>query len=63
MTGVFSSEDFVRLSDDRFTSVSAVVGDDIKSLYELSVMRGAFQGNRRSVMHANIIAKDQMSAG
>lgn len=61
--GVFSSKDFDRLSDGLFTSASVLVGDDTKSLYELSVRRGAFQGNRRSVMHANIIAKDQISAG
>lgn len=39
------------------------VGVDMKSLKELSVVRGAFHGNRRSDMHANIMASDQMSAG
>jgi hypothetical protein len=39
------------------------LGGDTKSLYELSEIRGAFQGNRRSVMQQNMIASDQMSVG
>ena len=39
------------------------LGGETKSLYELSEMRGAFQGNRRSVMQQNMIARDQMSVG
>ncbi len=38
-------------------------GGDMKSLKELSVTRGAFQGKRRSDMQAKIIARDQMSVG
>jgi hypothetical protein len=39
------------------------VGGDAKSLYELSVIRGIFHGNRRSDMQQKIIASDQISAG
>ena len=39
------------------------VGGEMKSLYELSVMRGAFHGNLLSDMQANIIARDQISVG
>ena len=39
------------------------LGVDMNNLNELSVMRGAFQGKRRSDMQANIIARDQMSVG
>lgn len=39
------------------------LGGDTKSLYELSDMRGAFHGNRRSVMQQNMMARDQMSVG
>jgi hypothetical protein len=38
-------------------------GGAMKSLYELSEIRGAFQGKRRNVMQQNIIASDQMSVG
>ena len=52
---------------DRLEAFSAggvpAVGEDTKSLYELSVVRGSFHGNRRSVMHAKMIAIDQMSVG
>jgi hypothetical protein len=39
------------------------LGGDTKSLYELSEMRGAFQGKRRSVMQQKIMASDQISVG
>ena len=39
------------------------VGGEMKSLKELSVTLGAFQGNLRSDMHANMMAKDHTSAG
>lgn len=39
------------------------VGGDAKSLYELSVIRGIFQGNRRSDMQQKIMARDQISVG
>ena len=39
------------------------VGAEAKSLYELSVMRGIFQGNRRRDMQQKMIASDQISAG
>lgn len=38
-------------------------GSDEKSLKELSDCRGAFQGNRRSVIQQKIMARDQISAG
>ena len=38
-------------------------GAETKSLYELSDTRGTFQGKRRSVMQAKIIAIDQTSVG
>jgi len=37
------------------------VGVDAKSLNELSVVRGAFQGNLRKDMQAKIMARDQIS--
>lgn len=39
------------------------VGGDAKSLYELSVMRGIFQGKRRRDMQQKMIASDQISVG
>ena len=39
------------------------VGADTKSLYEVSEVRGSFQGNRRRVIHANMMAIDQISVG
>lgn len=39
------------------------VGGDAKSLYELSVNRGIFQGKRRNDMQQKIIASDQISGG
>jgi len=39
------------------------VGGDANNLYELSVIRGIFQGNLRSDMQQKIIARDQISAG
>jgi hypothetical protein len=39
------------------------VGVDAKSLYELSVIRGIFQGKRRRDMQQKMIASDQISAG
>lgn len=39
------------------------VGGEAKSLYELSVIRGIFQGNLRRDMQQKIIANDQISAG
>ena len=39
------------------------LGGETKSLYELSETRGAFHGNRRSVIQQNMIARDQMSVG
>lgn len=51
----------------RFGSASGTgvpgVGWETKSLKELSVRRGCFHGNRRSVMQQNIIARDQISVG
>lgn len=38
-------------------------GGEEKSLKELSDCRGAFQGNRRSVMQQKMMARDQTSAG
>lgn len=38
-------------------------GGDTKSLYELSDTRGAFHGNRRSVIQQKMMARDQMSVG
>lgn len=69
----FSSSDVNSLSD--FTGfstsegvivpVTALMGDgaDAKSLYELSVIRGFFQGNLLRDIQQNIIASDQISAG
>lgn len=37
------------------------VGLAANSLYELSVMRGIFQGKRRRVMQQKMMARDQMS--
>ena len=39
------------------------LGGETKSLYELSETRGAFHGNRRSVIQQNMMASDQMSVG
>lgn len=39
------------------------VGGAAKSLYELSVMRGSFQGNLRSDIQQKMMASDQISAG
>jgi hypothetical protein len=39
------------------------LGGETKSLYELSESRGAFHGNRRSVMQQNMMASDQISVG
>lgn len=44
-------------------SSGLVCGSAMNSLYELSVTLGAFHGNLRNVMHAKMIASDQMSAG
>lgn len=41
----------------------AGVGEATNCLNELSVRRGAFHGNRRSDMHAKMIANDHISAG
>ncbi len=49
-------------SDSLFMSVPGV-GGEAKSLYEFSVMRGIFQGNRRNDMQQNMMANDQISAG
>lgn len=61
--GVSSIADFER----SLTVASAYgvpgVGGEMKSLYELSVTRGAFHGNLRSDMQAKIMAKDQTSVG
>jgi len=38
-------------------------GGAANSLYELSVVRGIFHGNRRNDMQQKMIASDQMSAG
>ena len=60
--GVISVADF-----DRSFAASAGgvpgVGGEINSLNELSVTRGAFHGNLRRDMQANIIASDQISVG
>jgi hypothetical protein len=45
------------------TDLGPSFGGATKSLYELSVRRGAFQGNRRSVMQQKMMASDQISAG
>lgn len=37
------------------------VGSDAKSLYELSVILGTFQGNLRKDMQQKMMASDQMS--
>lgn len=56
--------DFDALGESENLLVSVPgVGGDAKSLYELSVIRGIFQGNRRSDMQQNIIAIDHISAG
>jgi len=39
------------------------VGADAKSLYELSVIRGIFHGNRLNDIQQNMMARDQISAG
>jgi hypothetical protein len=39
------------------------VGGEANSLYELSVIRGIFQGKRRKDMQQKIIASDQISGG
>ena len=39
------------------------VGGDANNLYELSVMRGIFHGNRRKDMQQKIMANDQISQG
>jgi hypothetical protein len=39
------------------------VGGDANSLYELSVIRGIFQGKRRKDMQQKIMASDQISGG
>lgn len=65
--GVISTVDFDLSSEPRPLGASEdgvfKVGEDTKSLNELSVSRGAFHGNRRNDMHAKIMAKDQISAG
>lgn len=38
-------------------------GGEAKRRYELSVMRGIFQGKRRRDMQQKMMARDQMSAG
>jgi hypothetical protein len=56
--------DFDGVSDDLFAFMSAPgVEGDAKSLYELSVKRGIFHGNRRSDMQQKMMASDQISAG
>lgn len=64
---VISEVDCDLPSDEVFNPPSAggvpAVGGDTNSLYELSVRRGAFHGNRRSDMQAKIMARDHMSAG
>lgn len=39
------------------------LGGETKSLYELSEIRGAFQGKRRNVMQQKMMANDQISVG
>lgn len=39
------------------------VGVETKSLYELSLTRGCFQGNRRRLMQQKMMARDQISVG
>ena len=63
-------ESFPPFSDLDNFSASEVVGGalmgeggDAKSLYELSVIRGFFQGNLRSDMQQKMMASDQISAG
>ena len=72
---LFSSpvvESFPLSSDLEEFSVSAMAvvgggligeGGDAKSLYELSVKRGFFQGNLLNDMQQNMMARDHMSAG
>lgn len=59
--------DFGRCSEVRLEAFSADgvpgLGAAINSLYELSVALGSFQGKRRSVMQANMMAMDQISVG
>lgn len=57
-----SVSDFDLFVTSRLLSLVSV-GDDAKSLYELSVIRGIFQGKRRRDMQQNMIARDQISAG
>ena len=61
--GVFKSViDLDGASECLLISVPGV-GGEAKSLYELSVMRGIFHGNRRNDMQQKMIASDQISAG
>lgn len=39
------------------------LGGDAKSLYELSVIRGIFHGNRLNDIQQKMMARDQISAG
>jgi len=58
--------DFDEFSDSVLVIVGeALIGDggDAKSLYELSVTRGFFQGNLLNDMQQNMMASDQISAG
>lgn len=50
------------VSDNLLISVPGD-GGDANNLYELSVIRGIFHGNRRRDMQQKIIARDQISAG
>jgi len=67
LAGVFKSLvdlDTFGVSDNLFAFMSVPgVGGDAKSLYELSVIRGIFHGNRRSDIQQKMMASDQISAG
>lgn len=54
--------DFEGASDNLLMSVPGV-GVDANSLYELSVMRGIFHGNRLRDIQQKMMASDQTSAG
>ncbi len=58
-----SPVDFEGTGSDTLRTPVPGVGGDANSLYELSVMRGIFQGNRRNAMQQKMIAKDQISVG
>jgi len=67
LAGVFKSLvdlDTFGVSDNLLAFMSVPgVGGDAKSLYELSVIRGIFHGNRRSDIQQKMMASDQISAG